>query len=644
MGNEATASAQFTIELEDETSGACKSAEDALEQLRTAIKGDTAELASMQRAMKNLQGATVVNVKQFKELNASIAAKKASIGEAQSNYLALGGSFQSTAKKASSSGDAIGKLEAKLAAMKKQSAATGKAGASSLEMFSKQAKLVPGPLGQVVSKFSELRALVAGGGISVGLVAIAVGIAAVTAATIFGIAKLTEYGIAQGDARRSELLRIEGLTKVRNWYGLAAGNAKEMQAAIDKVAASSAASREQVAGYSDELYRMGLRGTNLTAALEGVAIKSTTQGEAAAHAFAGWTAGAARTGQSVRKLADDVKARLGGIAAKQMQSLTVQAQKQKESFDALFSGVNVEAYVAAKKTVGDLISQTTNSGRALKALLTSVVQPIVDMAAKSQPIIKRFFQGMIIESLRLGIQFQMVRLWWKRTFAQPDVLKGVDKMNAALVTGRVVLYTVAAALAFAAGSAIAFTWPVLLAAAAIWGVYEVATDLYQLWNEIDWADLGKAIGDGIVSGVKKAWSKVVEVTKDLGTAAWTAFKQTLGISSPSKVFARLGLAIPQGVSAGVDIGTPQVQRSVDDMIDVPRIPAERAADGGSQTTSSASGAASGGTVNNITFTGDINLDGSKGGRAQAIDFMREVERIFEGVSIQIGAPIVGDAA
>lgn len=636
-----TTTAQLRIDLDANIEGAAESSAQALDQLRDSIKADTAEIGSLRRALKNLEGGTKVSIKQVYELKDAIASKKQALAQAQAGYVSLGGSFKATAKAAKQPGDAIVKLQAKLDGMKKANAGGVDKG-KSLEKFGEQARKLPGPLGEIVGKLGDVKSLIAGG--DLGFLAIAAGLTALVAATVVAIGKLTAYGIAQGDARRSELLRMEGLTKIRSYYGLAAGNAKEMQAAIDRVAASSAASRSEIAGYSDELYRMGLRGDNLSQALEGVAIKSTVQGEAAAHAFAGWAAGAALTGQSVKRLADNVKSRLGGIAQKQMASLTVQAMKQKESFDALFSGLNIEKFVNAKKTVSDLLSQTTNSGKAIKALLTGLVQPIVDMATKSQPLIKRFFQGMIQEALILDIQWLRLKIAFKRAFAQPDVLKGIDKTTVALKAGKVVVWSIAAALAFAAGAMIAFAWPVLLAGAAIWGLVEIGEDLYQLWDEIDWAGLGTAIGDGIVNGVKSAWDAVVNVTTELADAVWSSFKAKLGIHSPSTVFARLGLAIPQGVAVGVERGSPSVQSAVDDMIDVPRSPGP--ATGGVAPVGGGAAGKLGGGDQTFNF-GDIYVSGAKdapSAKTQAQDFLRELENALEGVGIQLGASITGAAA
>jgi len=633
--------ATFALELEDEMSGAADTAAGALKRLRDQIDGDKRALTQMQAAMRNLQGGTVVNIKQFRQLQEQITAKKSAIAQAQSSFLALGGTFAKT------SGSSRG-LNAKLAEL------------------AKQAAIMPGPIGGLAASFQKFSTLVGGGAAAAGILAVVAALAALTAGSVAAISALTRYGVTQADARRSELLRIEGLTKVGNWYGLAAGNAVEMQQAIDQVAASSALGRDKIAAYSDELYRMGLRGKNLSDALEGVAIKSSTQGEAQASMFAQWAAGAALTGRSVRALADDVKARLGGIAQRQMLSLTVQAQKLQEANAALFSGLDIEPFLKAKKTINDLFGQSTASGRALKQLLTLLVQPLVNAATAAAPIVKRFFQGMILGAQNLVIRFLEARRAFMRAFDLKG-FKGLDLATAALYAGGVAVAALATGLIIAGGALVVFAAPFLLAAAAIWSVINTGRLLYQLWQEIDWTDLGRSIWQGIVNGLKGGAQWVIDAVSGIGTAAATAFKKALGIASPSKAFAELGAAIPAGVAVGVKAGTPTAQLAVDAMIKrppasplaavaAPALPpppaatdsitagAPRLAPTPAAPAAPAAAARTprGGSSGNSVTINQLHVHAtSDRPRELATDIKRELETILEGLAFQTGAPVAG---
>lgn len=629
----------FAVNLEDGTSGPAEDAAEALLKLKSSIEGDTRALSSMQRALKNLQGGTVVNVKQFKALQQSIGEKKSAIAQAQSSYIALGGSFTKT-------GGSSKALETKF------------------QQMLKQIQGAPGPLGQLAQQFGKVQNALGGGKLGLAVLGLGAALTYLVIKTGETIHKLYEYGVAQADARRSEMLRFEGLTKMRFLFGAAAGKASDLQNAVDQVSASTAISREKVSQYAEQLYKMQLRGQNLQDALEGVAIKSSVQGDAAAQSFAGWAAGANMTGQSVRKLSDDVKARLGGIAQRQMLSATVQAEKMHEATASLFSGLKIEEYLKGQGAVNDLLKQSTNSGKALKAMLTTLLQPIIDRVTAFQPVIKRFWQGMIIGALHVGIAVLQLRNWFRRTFGDKEILHGFDATRLALMAGKAAVGALAGALAFAAFSAaglvvklavwlvpaiwsmvsslgalaaegVVLAAPFLLAAAAIWAVINTGRLLLQLWKEIDFKLLGQYMWQGIRDGFESGKKFVVDAVKSLGHDSWKAFKDAMGISSPSKVFMRLGLALPAGVAMGVRSGAPLASAAVADMSRgvAPRNLGLPSPEQGQ----TAIPGKLGGQQKTSIVVGDIHIHASSDKpRDMAADFRRELERALEQALWELG--------
>lgn len=605
------ASATFAVDLVDGTSGPAKSAADALKRLHGQLDADTKALASMQRAMRNLNQGSVVNIAQAKKLREQMAQKKEAIAQAQSAILALGGGL-----------DGAGKKSGKMTSL--------------LEQLTQQAQGMPGPLGAVVGRFASLQGLLAGGAIALGLLAIAAAMAAVTAASIVITAALLKYGIAQANARRAELLRLEGLTKLRFWYQAAAGNAKDMQLAIDQVSANSAVGRGELVKYTDQLYRMGLRGQNLSDALEGVAIKAAAQGDAAAHAFAGWAAGAALTGRSVRKLTDDVKARLGGIAQRKLLDLDVQTEKLHESFSMLFAGLKIEGLLGALNELRQLFSQNTASGRALKALIEALFNPMLKALEDAGPIAKRFFQGMVIGALLVGITVLKLRKWFRETFGESEMLKNFSATNAALYAGLAVVSALVAGVAMLAAGFVLLASPVLAVAAVFYSFYALVRNIVTLFEGIDWKKLGTSITDGIVEGLKTGAKWVVDSVKNLGLGAAKAFRQALGIASPSKAFARLGLSIPQGLQVGIDRGAPRVQQSVGNLVEPPDAASSTAP---SSPGPSAAAAPSGGVRVEIA---ELNIHTKTDSpREMAQDFVSQLVQALEGATIQLGAPVPG---
>jgi hypothetical protein len=425
------------------------------------------------------------------------------------------------------------------------------------------------------------------------------------------------------------------------YFGLTAGKASDLQGAIDRVSASSAIGRDKIAGYTDQLYKMGLRGSNLEKVLEGVAIKASTQGEAQAQVFAQWGAGYALTGRSVDGLVDRVKNRLGGIARKQMEDTTVQALKQKEAFDAMFRDIHVDEYLHAAAQVNALLSQSTASGRALKSLLERIVQPLVDAATRAQPIMKRFFQGLIISALLVEIAYLKIRNAWWRTFGKPDT-KGIDLTTAALwagvAAGGALVVVLGLLAAVVASLAIPFAATLALIAAPFVGAWFAIKTLVSLITDTDWSGLASSIWQGLVKGLSSGLTAIATVADDLASSVSRAFTQALGIQSPSKVFMAYGLAIPQGVKLGVEQGTPDAQASVAGMVSLPNPPPTAAAPG------AAAPAAGGASTTNASRSMSVTIQNltvqasGPGAQAQAFDVKRALEQVLEGIAIQSGVP------
>ena len=264
----ADAKATFQVDLVDWTSGPAASAAKALQQLQRQIEGDQKALAAMQKAMRNLQGGGAKFADDVKKLKTAIEAKKAAIAQSQASFIALGGKL----------GDF--KRKSPKAMFDELRAAAGQ---------------MPGPIGGFAASLSKLKEFFSANALAIGIAATAAALLALAAAAAAATAALLKYGIAQASARRNELLRLEGLTKMRNWYGIAAGNAGEMQSAIDRVSGSTVLGRDKLEQYTSQLYRMGLRGENLGLALEAAAIKGAVLGDEGAKSAMGWAAGLAMT-------------------------------------------------------------------------------------------------------------------------------------------------------------------------------------------------------------------------------------------------------------------------------------------------------------------------------------------------------------
>lgn len=80
--------------------------------------------------------------------------------------------------------------------------------------------------------------------------------------------------------------------------------------------------------------------------------------------------------------------------------------------------------------------------------------------------------------------------------------------------------------------------------------------------------LGKFIWDGLINGLKDAWSTVTNGIKSFTDGFINGFKEALGIHSPSTVFAEIGGYIVQGLANGITAALPYVEQAMTNLENV----------------------------------------------------------------------------
>jgi tape measure domain-containing protein len=76
---------------------------------------------------------------------------------------------------------------------------------------------------------------------------------------------------------------------------------------------------------------------------------------------------------------------------------------------------------------------------------------------------------------------------------------------------------------------------------------------------------GKSLVDGVARGIRNGASSVISATGSIASKALEHFKSKLKVNSPSKVFAKEAICIPEGVALGINKGTGYVTKAVDKM-------------------------------------------------------------------------------
>lgn len=91
-------------------------------------------------------------------------------------------------------------------------------------------------------------------------------------------------------------------------------------------------------------------------------------------------------------------------------------------------------------------------------------------------------------------------------------------------------------------------------------VSSIVSEFKKLPGEL--RKLGKFIWDGLINGLKDAWSTVTNGIKSFTDGFVNGFKDALGIHSPSTVFAEIGGYIVQGLANGINAASPYVEQAM----------------------------------------------------------------------------------
>ncbi len=486
---------------------------------------------------------------------------------------------------------------------------------------------IGGPMSTWLAKMQTIAPVAELGAASI----ISLGVVALSAVLVAGLAAayagLIQFALGAASARREAVLLGEAVAGVSRRPG------QEFVAVVDQLARRVPIARDKLQEMAKEMALLKLGGRDLQAGLTATAMVTSALGESAgrnvraiveqSQAIRRFTLGArdirgeftalAGTGltkadvigalakqlgksasqvelmllrgqiklkDGLRALEGASKDRFGKIVGAQMLDFNVQISKAKEAFASLFNGLNLDPALNALKDFFDIFDEGNVTGKALKAIVTGGMQTLIDLIAKGLPIAKDFFGGMIDGALMLYIALAPTIYQIGKTISK---WLGLSGSFDALKAGRVVLYTLAAAVAVVAVSLALAALPVVILGALIYGAVQLAIGaLHRLKTivsvvsaaftlardyiaALDWSELGATLIQGLIGGVSGMVGKFVDSIKSLARAGMNAFRSENEIQSPSKAYARYGRYIPQGAAMGVDDTAPLLGKSVTDM-------------------------------------------------------------------------------
>ncbi len=407
------------------------------------------------------------------------------------------------------------------------------------------------------------------------------------------------------------------------------GKVNEIGEAFGKLGGPLGSAGQKAFGAAEGFKKMsgalGSAGPYVAIAVALVAVAAATA--AAAVAFGAATlailkfgianADAARTAEL---LAIQAKGGAAGLAATAKLALSLDNQSKKLSADIgkIFSigKPQLERFLEGLATLGALFDADSQSAKSIKVIFESLFNPLIDGIT-----------GFIPKLVAGFIQFEilvMKALIAVKPFAGYIELAAAICGGLALVVGGVLAVALGAVIFSVGMLAVGFALVVSAAVAVVAGIVWLGSAFANLGGSIvsgvigafnavvTWlstfslASIGASIIDGLIAGITGAGGGVLTAITGIASGAVNAAKSLLGIASPSKVFAEIGMQTSAGMTEGVESGTGDVQGSLETMVAPPE-----AAGGAAAAPGSAGGG--GGSplvhIENLTIMASPGVDG-----------------------------------
>lgn len=521
---------------------------DAAERATARLEAQLAN-AKARMAEMGTPGGEVVNVAGYQRAQGAVDSLLLSIEAKQ-------GKLDELAEKLNSTGDAAtgaaGKIEEAASSV---DAVAEPAGASSAAMgeLGEASKRMMGETGEKLGKLTQFGEALAGLG-PYGIAA-AAGLA-VLAAALVAVGKFFVAGVQASGQYRDEMLKIAGAME---------GNvsaAKELQGTISAVSSASATSRDKITGFATSLANAGLQGAELKSALEAAAIASSAGGDQMANDFVKSAEAAKKAGQSVDELSKKMKDKLGGVAAAQALSFGVQVEKLKENLTGLFSGADITPLLTAMQALLSIFDATSASGQSMRTTIGAAIEGLIGIVLQAG-----------IAMLKLYIAVKQNEAAWttiKVVVAGIAAVFGLLAAALAIVVGGIAGAgaLIIGPFVLAAGLVVEMISAIASAASSLWSAITSPIQTAKAWlSSLSLSSIGTDLIMGLINGIVGAGGGIGSSLTNIVKSGIAAAKSALGIASPSRVFADIGMNTGAGMVQGLDASADSVEESTSGLAD-----------------------------------------------------------------------------
>lgn len=668
--------AKFSVAFDGNVKDFSDEAATSVEELHAAIDGATGSLKEISGSMRNLKGKGDDVVKMKNELKAKADAVRDSISRQELALLKAGTSYTKITN------DAKKLAQQQVEAKKKNDEATAKE-KDRLNALTSAVQKGGGPVASLRARFSELKEMLTGAGGGMAIAALAMTGLIAAGAKLGSMLISSGISLAKFALESANALRAMGLQREA-----ALGNAesaKNLGDQIEVLAMKVPLSREALNDLAVTLSKTRLSGQQIVDTLNLVGTASAAMGDEVggrlkdivtrsqqtqrmfispqelfgtglefkdvaaelsksmhvgmADAQKALFEGRVKLDDGAKALKAAVEKRFSGINAKKLLDLNMIAQKLHERFVGLTAGINLEPLLKGLDEIAKMFDDSTMTGAALKQIITLVGNDLGKAVGGSTPTVKTFFKSLVIAMLETVIAGYKVRNALRDAFSD-------NKTVASLITTKDALLIASLSLrAMVAGIEVSVAGLVVLSAAAysvvrpFLKIIEVVELAYDKFKTTNWKSLGFDIVDGLTMGINSKLSGLENTVRGMGKSAAGWIRDELGINSPSKVFKELGVGIPEGMSLGIETGTPDVQSATEAMAPSPPAPASLASGG-------AGGAGGGSVTVNVSIV--VQAGGGKGEDVAAAlstpSFRAQLGYELERVCKQLGiAPTLAGA-